>query len=315
MTNDWIRPIGSTGLTASAICVGATALGANAETHRPDEPDPSGVELVGAVFASPLRSIDTSNNYVDGDSERTIGAAIAKHGLPADFLVMTKADGKNGDFSGNRLHQSVRESKERLGLDHLPLVHLHDAENFGFDDLTSPGGAVDTLVRLRDAGEIGHIGLAGGSVHEMSRYLALGVFEVLLVHNRWTLVDRSATEIIEQARELDVAVFNAAVLGGGILANPHGATSYGYEPAPPALLEAVEKMSALCSRYGTDLATAAIQFSLRDPRMATTIVGIRKPARIKALMAAADARLPDDLWPELETLLPARENWLDFRPR
>ncbi len=90
------------------------------------------------------------------------------------------------------MRASVAESKQRLGLDHLPLVYLHDPEYHDFDELSAPGGAVDTLMELRDEGEIGHVGLAGGTVQEMSRYLDLGGFEVLLVHNRWTLVDRSA---------------------------------------------------------------------------------------------------------------------------
>jgi D-threo-aldose 1-dehydrogenase len=196
----------------------------------------------------------------------------------------------------------------------LKVVHLHDPEFHDFAQLTSRDGAVAALVDARDRGEIEHIGLAGGNVHEIRRYLDLGVFEVLLVHNRWTLVDRSAGDLIEAALDRGMGVVNAAVLGGGILADRKGtSTQYGYRPASGELLRAIAEMRQVCERYGTDLATAAIRFSTRDPRLATTIVGISRPERIEATVAAATADLPDDFWSELEELLPDRTSWLDYR--
>jgi D-threo-aldose 1-dehydrogenase len=168
------------------------------------------------------------------------------------------------------------------------------------------------LVEARERGEVSHIGLAGGDVHQMARYLELGVFEVLLVHNRWTLVDRSAGDLIRLAEEQGLAVVNAAVLGGGILADMTGTnTDYAYRPAAPATLEAVARMREVCLQWGTDLATAAVRFSTHDPRFATTIVGISKSARIASTIAAATADLPDGLWSELEALIPAADHWVD----
>jgi D-threo-aldose 1-dehydrogenase len=271
------------------------------------------IDLVEAVLASPIRVIDTSNGYSDGESERRIGAGIERAGgLPDDFLVVTKVDARAGDYSGARVRESVRESKERLGLDTLPLVHLHDPEFHDFDVLTSPGGAVDTLVKLRDEGEIGHIGVAGGDVHVLRRFLDLGVFEAMLVHNRWTIVDRSAAGIIDRASAGGIGVINAAIYGGGILANPTGAsTQYGYRPASPATLAAIARMVELCTHWETDLPTAALQFSLRDPRVAFTVVGISKKRRLGVLLRAADVELAQEFWDELETLVPAPEHFLD----
>ena len=113
---------------------------------------------------------------------------------------------------------------------------------------------------LREQGVVGAIGLAGGDVRVMARYLALEVFDVLLVHNRWTLLDRSAGALVAEARRQGMGVLNAAVYGGGILAHQDDAgspTTYGYRPAPPAVLAAVSAMRAVCARYGTDLPTAA----------------------------------------------------------
>ena len=205
---------------------------------------------------------------------------------------------------------------QRLGLDHLPLVHLHDPEFHDFASMTAPGGAVDTLVELRDEGVLGHIGLAGGDVHEMRRYLDLGVFEVLLVHNRWTLVDHSAEELIHEAKSRGMAVVNAAIYGGGILADPgRGSTTYGYRPAHPETVRAIGTMDTLSTRYGTRLATAALQASLSDPLVDTTVVGFSKAERLASIMTSVREELSDEFWRELESLRPPPEAWLDATTR
>jgi D-threo-aldose 1-dehydrogenase len=273
------------------------------------------VELVERILGSPIRFLDTANGYSEGGSEKRVGMGIERFGgLPEDFIVATKVDAKDGDYSGDRVRASVEESRSRLRQAFLPLVYLHDPEFHDFETITAPGGAVDALVGLRDAGTIGHIGLAGGAVHEMARYLALDVFEVLLVHNRWTLVDRSANTLIHQALDRGMAVVNAAIYGGGILANPYsGSQNYGYRPARPATLAAIADMAIVCSRWGTDLATAALLSSLRDPLITSTIVGFSKPRRLDGILASLHLHFPDEFWHELESLLPAPENWLDHR--
>lgn len=182
--------------------------------------------------------------------------------------------------------------------------------------MTAPGGAVDALMALKESGSIGSIGLAGGHVPTTARYLELGVFDVLLVHNRWTLVDHSAGQLIEQAVERGVAVVNAAVYGGGILARQQddGNHSYGYRPARPETLDPVGAMRKVCARYGTDLATAALQYSLRDDRVVSTIVGISKRERLDRVVGSAAARLPDDFWDEIAGLVPPPTAWLDHEP-
>jgi D-threo-aldose 1-dehydrogenase len=309
----WVRTLGGTGLQVTAVCVGGAPLGGMPETFGYDVPQDEAVSLVEAILASPIRVLDTSNGYSNGESERRIGLGIARFGgLPPDVLVVTKVDPRDGDFSGRRVRESVRESRERLGIDTLPLVHLHDPEFYDWDDLTSPGGAVDTLVRLREEGIITHIGVAGGDTRVLSRYLDLDVFEAVLVHNRLTLVDRSAEGLVQRATAQGLGVVNAAVYGGGILADPRaGSTQYGYREASPATLKAVRRMAELCSRWGTDLATAALQFSLRDPRVHFTVVGISKRRRLDGLLAAAGVELRQEFWDELETLVPGPENWLD----
>jgi D-threo-aldose 1-dehydrogenase len=314
-TADWMRPLGSTSLQVSAVCAGGAPLGSMPENFGYEVSYADGVALVSRILDSPIRMLDTANGYSGGESERRIGAGIAAFGgLPPDFVLATKVDARNGDYSGERVRASVAESRERLGLDFLPLVYLHDPEYFDFGEMSKPVGAVETLFALQAEGQIGHVGLAGGTVQEMSRYLALGGFEVILVHNRWTLVDRSAADLISQAEDLGVAVVNAAIYGGGILANPgSGGTSYGYRPASADTLTAIARMDALCRQHGTDLATAALQASVNDARISTTVIGFSKPSRLDRILTGLSAELPPDLFERLEELLPARENWLDFR--
>lgn len=313
-SSNWVRPLGTTNLPVTAVAVGGSPLGSMPEIFGQEVSYDDGVALAAYVLDSPVRVLDTANGYSDGESERRIGAAVANRGgLPADFLVATKVDARGRDYSAARVRASVAESQQRLGLDHLPLVYLHDPEQHDFDSLAGPGGAVEALMALRDEGVVGHVGLAGGAVQEMSRYLALGGFEVLLVHNRWTLVDRSATDLIAQAEELGVAVVNAAVYGGGLLAKPGSTTKYGYREASPVTLAAVEAMARLCVEHGTDLATAALQASVRDPRVTMTVVGLSRPSRLDSLVAALEVDLPDDLFDQLADRLPSRDHWLDFR--
>jgi D-threo-aldose 1-dehydrogenase len=306
-----LRPLGTTGLTVSAVCAGGSGLGSMPAVFGYDVTAQQAIEVVLRIFAGPMTWIDTSNGYSDGESERRIGQAIREYGgLPDGFLVATKVDALGADYSGARVRASVAESKERLGLADLPLVYLHDPE---FHDFDSMRDAVDTLMQLRADGEIGHVGLAGGNPRELSRYLDLGGFEVLLVHNRWSLVDHSAGALIHRALADDLAVVNAAIYGGGILANPQGATKYGYRDAPDAVLRAIAEMDALCRSYGTDLATAALRHSVDSPGITGTVVGITKPARVDALVTALAADLPQELVDGLDALLPDARHWLDLK--
>jgi D-threo-aldose 1-dehydrogenase len=280
-----------------------------------DVPAGPAIDLVVEILRSPITVIDTSNGYSDGESERRIGEGIRRlGGLPAGHWIATKVDGRAGDYSGERVLRSIEESMARLGLDHLPLVHLHDPEYALDQGLDAPGGAVDQLVSLREQGVVGRLGLAGGDVAVMHRFLDLGVFDVLLTHNRFTLVDRSAAGLIARASDAGLGVVNAAYLGGGLLADPHGLRKYGYRPAPPATVEAALALEDLCRRWGTDLPTAALQFSLRDPRIHMSVVGISKRERLPALLASAATTLPEEFWTAAEDLLPDPENWLDPPP-
>lgn len=316
MPRGWYRRIGRTSLFTAPIIAGASPLGSMPDLYGYDVSETAAVDFVLALLRSPIRAIDTSNNYGDGSSERRIGTAVAlAGGVPDDFLVITKVDRAGEDFSGARVRQSLRESLDRLGVQRVPLLFLHDPDAFDFGYMTSVGGAVDALVQIRDEGRADAIGVATGDTRLLHRYLDLGVFDVILCHNRFTLVDRSADELFTRAVELGVGVLNAAIYGGGILARPGTSTKYSYKPASRELLEAIAAMDAICARARFDLATAALQFSLRDPRIDATVVGITNESRIASLIASAGQHIPDAVWDELEQHVPPASTWLDHRSR
>jgi D-threo-aldose 1-dehydrogenase len=172
------------------------------------------------VLEGPIKFIDTSNNYGEGESERRIGTVLAEvGGLPPGFVLATKVDPLPGstDFSGERVRASVAESLGRLGLERLQLVYLHDPERIDFAEATAPEGPVRALVELREEGLVEHIGVAGGPVQLMRDYLTLDVFEVVINHNRFTLLDQSAEPLIADSARRGVGFVNAAPYGGGIL--------------------------------------------------------------------------------------------------
>jgi D-threo-aldose 1-dehydrogenase len=313
---DWWRPLGRTGLWVSAVCAGGGPLGSMPDNFGYAVPEGRGIDTVRRVLAGPVTFLDTSNGYSGGDSERRIGAAMREvGGLPPGFVLATKVDrDTTGDFSGARVRRSLDESLQRLGLDRVQLLYLHDPEHISFAAGVAPGGPVEELRRIREEGLVGHLGVAGGPVDLMRRYLGTGVFDVLLTHNRYTLVDRSADGLIDAAHTAGIAVVNAAVYGGGILARgTDGSSRYAYRPAPPEVLAAVRAMERICARYGVPLAAAALRFSLRDERIGSTVVGVSRPERMDECVHYATTEVPDDLWTELDELVPDTKHWLDRR--
>ncbi len=309
---NWLRPLGRTGLTVSALAAGGGPIGGMPELFGYDVPERQAIDLVRTILDSPIRVIDTSNGYSNGKSEERIGRGIAEHGrLPEDFLVATKVDPRDGDFSGQRVRDSVRESQDRLGLDRLPLVHLHDPEFHPDAGFEASGGAIEALVELRDAGVVGNLGVAAGHTPTIERMLDLGVFDVVLTHSRLTLLDRGADELITRAHEEGLGVINAAVLGGGLLAKRDAKPLYGFRPARPEVLAAANALHDLADELGVSLADAAVEHSLRDNRIDMTVVGFSKQERVDSALSALQRPADAVFWRQAVSLLPAPAFWLD----
>ena len=310
------RPLGRTGLDVGPICIGTSPLASMSQLYGYAVSTERAVETVHAVFDSPIDFLDTSNGYgEDGAAERRVGAAIAaRGGLPPGLLLATKVDPDpvSGDFSGDRVRRSFEESLERLGVDRIELLHLHDPERIPFEDAVAPGGPVEALVRLREEGLVGHLGVAGGPVDVMQAYLDTGAFEVVLTHNRYTLLDRSAEDLFTRAHAAGIGVLNAAPYGGGMLAKgPGEQAKYAYGERDDRIAEAARRMAAVCADAGVPLAAAALQLSTRAGFIDSTVVGVSRPERVAETIEAASLDIPDGLWAELDRLTPPRSTWLD----
>jgi len=308
-----LRALGSTGLQTTSLTVGGAPLGSMPKNFGYDVSAEDGVATAVAALTGPIRALDTSCAYSAGESERRIGQALAQiGGLPPDYLLATKVtrDLDTGDFSGEQMRVAIAGSLARLGLSSVPLLYLHDPENTTFEAATAPGGPVQVLRELKEAGIAGHIGVAGGDTATIAQYVHTGVFDVLLTHNRWTLVNRSADALIDAAAERGMGVVNAAVLGGGILATGTGGASasssrYAYRAAPAELLNAIASIELLCREAQVPLRAAAMQFSTRDPRIGSTIVGVSRPQRVHQSVEAVQLTIPDGLFEEIDKVIAA----------
>lgn len=279
--------------------------------------DPAAV--LAAVFegstAPLMRVIDTSNEYSGGLSEQLIGDQVRRFGgVPETVTIATKLDRDpdTGSFSGDRMRRSLDESRARLGVDVIPLLYLHDPELMSYAEALSEGGAVEALVRMKAEGSARQIGISGGPARMLEKYVGTGLFDAVITHNRFTLVDRSADRLLDLAAQKDVTVFNAAPYGSAPLAKwPAPVTTYAYRPAPPAMIDAINAMGQAAQDVGVPLAAAALQFSLRDPRVSSTVVGINSTDQLAQTIALATHPIPDDLWGRLESLRPSQDHWQD----
>jgi D-threo-aldose 1-dehydrogenase len=311
-----LRPLGRTGLAVSPVCVGTSPLASMPGLYGYEVSQDRAEATIRQALRGPFNFMDTSNNYGGGSAERRIGRALAAAGgLPPGFVLATKvdADPVTGDFSGDRVRRSVQESLERLGLDRIQLMYLHDPEyHLTFAAAMARGGPVEALAALRDQGVLGYLGVAGGPVRLLGDFIATGQFDAVLSHNRYTLVDRSAGPLLDDARRRGVAFVNGAPYGGGMLVKgPDRQPNYAYRPASPPIRDAVRSMQRACAARGVPLAAAALQFSLREPRVSATVVGVSEPSRIEEITALMSVQIPDELWAELDALAVAPEFWLN----
>lgn len=301
-----LRPFGKTGLQVTNLCVGCSGLSNWLDKLGNVVTEEQSLATLRATFASPINFLDTAAGYGDGESERRIGLALRElGGLPKGYVISTKVDpdAKTKDFSGEQTKRSIERSMQLLGLDHIQILFLHDPEVTTFENLTQPGGAVDVMLDYKRQGVVDQIGVAGGPIDLMMRFCETGAFDSVLTHNRYTLLNRSAEPLFQLAQRRGMTMVNAAPYGGGMLAK--GTTvlpKYRYRPADQITLERAQKMEAICNEYGVPLSAAALQFSLRDPRLASTVVGISRPERVAQTLEDAQTPITDEMWARLEAV-------------
>lgn len=286
------------------LTFGTTNLGRGTRAGSAEEA--AAVETALAMLRSGT-FVDTSNMYADGRAEQVLGIALAElsPGERADaadrLITKVDRDAETGAFDAEQVHRSHNQSLARLGLERVRWLHLHDPYVIPFVTASEPGGVIDQMVRIREEGRADAIGIAAGRTPVVERYVETGAFDMVLSHNRFTLVDRSAERMFADARRHGMTVFNAAPFGGNLLAKGSASgSSYAYQPVSLELREWTAGVERLCAEFGVPLAAVALQFSLRSPLVDSTVVTASSPARAGQLLELAEAHVPDELWSALD---------------
>lgn len=293
-------------MNTSPVTLGTSGLGRDTEPGSAGED--AAVEVALDLFGSGHAFVDTSNNYSGGRSEAVLGLAVARLGQDAAARVVSKVDPdpETRAFDRDRVLRSFDETTARLGVERLPLLHLHDPYSVTFEEAVGPGGAVEGLLELRESGRVDKIGVAAAPVPLMARYVGTGLFDAVLIHNRFTVVDQSAAPVFADAKERGMTVFNAAPFGSGLLAKgPHEGAVYNYRPAGADLLAWTRRLTEVCDAHGVPLPAVALHYSLRSPLVDSTVVGVVSPGRRAQLDELVATHVPEELWAELEALGPA----------
>jgi D-threo-aldose 1-dehydrogenase len=300
------KPFGQTGISVPPIAVGCAPIGDMPDAFGYGVTEEDALATIRAALDSPIPYIDTAALYGNGESERRVGLVLRERGgLPANAFLQTKQgrDPVDNDYSGETVKRRMERSVQLLGVDRIEVVYLHDQEWTTFADAMAPGGPVEVLERFRDEGVIGHLGVAGGPIPLQMQYIETGIFDAVIHHNRYSLLNRSAEPLIEAAAARGMAVLNAAPYGSGMLAKgPDAYPRHAYQPASAEMIDRVRRFAAIAERHGVPLPAAALQFSTRDPRITATIVGMSRPERIPETIRYLTTPIPEELWQEFAAI-------------
>ena len=294
-------------IKVSEICFGTSALGNMPDTYGYEVNPSIAEETILAILNGPSNFIDTSRNYGMGRSEKLIGNVFKSlGGKPNNIILATKID---RDTATNILDRdatlkSFEQSIKALETEKIDILHLHDPEHCkDLNDITCKGGALDTLFQLKEEGSVTLVGLAMGKVEMMYDLIQKWPFDVMINHNRFTLLNRQADKLFNLAKKKGIKIFNAAPFCGGILAKGTKETNrLVYQEVSEKKLKPIFDLEKICLKYNIPLGAAALQFSMKDPRISSTIVGITKKSRIDQIVEWSNFEISEDAWTEILSL-------------
>ncbi|WP_369250939.1 aldo/keto reductase [Streptomyces sp. R41] len=315
--------LGSSGVEVSELSFGAAGIG-NLFTAVTDE---QAYEAVEAAWAGGIRYFDTAPHYGIGLSERRLGAALRERPR-AEYTVSTKvgrlleptdaggddlADGfavpathrRVWDFSADGVRRSLDASLERLGLDRVDVVYLHDPDDHAEQAFRE---GYPALEKLRSEGVVGAIGAGMNQAEMLTRFVRETDVDVVLCAGRYTLLDhRALTELLPDAQERGTSVVIGGAFNSGLLADPRPGATFNYSAAPAELLERALRLKAVAERHGTTLRAAALTFPAAHPAVASVLVGARSADEVRDCVRQFAKPVPLEFWVELlaEGLLPA----------
>jgi D-threo-aldose 1-dehydrogenase len=296
--------IKDTGLEITELSFGTSSLGSMPDTYGYEVSEDRAQKTLNRFFKGPVNMLDTSRNYAMGESERRIGNAVKENGgWPKDLLLSTKLD-RDMDtlvLDKNRARQSFEESLKTLNTDSVDILFLHDPEYAkDVNDITKKDGAMDELFKIKEEGLAKAVGLAMGKIDLMFPLIKDWDFDVIINHNRYTLINREANKMYEYASSKNIAIFNAAPYAGGVLAKgPDNFKKVTYQDATEEKLAPAREFEKVCKKHNVELGAAALQFSLRDNRITSTICGVTSVESIEKNLAWANAEISGEFWDEV----------------
>ena len=297
--------MGATDVEVSRFTLGGTPFG----DMYAVVPDEQAVATVERAYEVGVRSFDTAPVYGVGKSERRLGLGI--RGLPRDQITVCSKVGRTlqdddgtipptFEYDEGAVLASLAGSRERIGVDRIDVVHVHDPDLHVDAALA---GAFPTLRRLQADGAIGAVGAGMNHTAPLCRFIEEGAVDCVLVAGRTSLLDQSALDdLLPLALERGVSVIAGGVFNSGVLADPDADpqfVNYGYRPPAPEIFDRVARIRAVCERHGVGLRAAALQYPLLHPAVAAVVVGCRSPEEVAANAADLELAIPDAMWSQL----------------
>ena len=319
-------PVGTTGLEVSRIGFGGAPVG---DLKRAPT-DAGASEVLQAAWDAGIRYFDTAPFYGSGLSERRIGDFLRDK--PRDSYVLSSKVGRllvpdrayamerHGnaralpfrpmfDFTYGGVMKSYENSLQRLGLERIDILFLHDLGRFSQRERHEEtmrqaleGGGIRALTELRDSGAVRAIGAGVNEWQIIDELMNHGRFDIFLLANRYTLLDQQVIDtLLPRVRREGVAIVDGAPLNSGILATgPSPNAVYDYAPASPEMIEKTRRIELLCKKHGTNLIRAALNFPLGNDAITAIIPGFSNVSELRDNLAGYRLGIPDALWDELK---------------
>ena len=268
-----------------------------------------------------INFIDTAPHYGKGTSEVRIGKAIAGRDR-SSFVISTKVgrllvpsdaeideffmDADNSverkfDFSAKGVRQSLESSLERLGIESVEILFIHDPDAHADEAILE---AYPELDRMRSEGIIKAIGVGMNQCAIPTRIMKETDIDVVLIAGRYSLLDQEAMEeLLPTALARNVDVIVAGVFNSGILANPVKGATFDYLPASDELLAKAVRIREVLDEHQVSLTSAALQFPLRHPAVKSVLVGCRSAAEVESNIEEFDKTIENRAWDDLESVL------------
>jgi L-galactose dehydrogenase len=268
------RTLGKTGLKVSALSFGASSLGS---VFKPVD-EGTAIRTVHTALDLGINFIDVSPFYGYTKAETVLGKALK--GIPRDRYYLATKVGRYGDaefdFSAKRSIASVEESLRRLGIDYIDIIQSHDNEYGDLNQVVNE--TIPALRQVQQQGKARFVGVTGYPLKIFRTILGQTEVDTILSYNHYSLNDTTLLGLLPWLSGKGTGIINASPVSQGLLTN-HELPAW--HPAPPEVRDACAAAAAFCRGQGTDIAKLAMQFSVGNPEIPTTLVGTADPANIE----------------------------------